>query len=130
MEGTPDMLRVTTREKKTVAAMVRIYCADHHGSRDAVCDACRELLGYSHQRLDRCPYGDGKPTCKECPVHCYKPDRRVEMQEMMRYAGPKMLLRHPWLAVAHLWQERFRKVPSRPARRRVASSVTPPERPA
>lgn len=104
--------RVIAREKKTVQAMVRIYCADHHGTA-GLCASCSELLEYSHQRLDRCPYGDEKPTCKECPVHCYKPDRRSEMRDVMRYAGPRMLWRHPWLAVVHLWQERTRRSPGR-----------------
>jgi hypothetical protein len=108
--------RVIAREKKTVQAMVRIYCADHHGG-GALCESCRGLLDYSHQRLDHCPYGEEKPTCKECPVHCYKPDRRAEMRDVMRYAGPRMLWRHPWLAVVHLWQERVRKSPGRPPRR-------------
>lgn len=112
--------RVIAREKKTVQAMVRIYCADHHGAGGGLCESCSGLLDYSHQRLDRCPYGDEKPTCKECPVHCYKPDRRAEMRDVMRYAGPRMLWRHPWLAVVHLWQERTRKSPGRPVRERPA----------
>jgi len=110
------------REKRTVRAMVEIYCAGHHGGRRGrPCDACRELLDYSHDRLDRCPYGDEKPSCKSCPVHCYRPDPRERMREVMRYAGPRMLWRHPWLALAHLWQERSRGTPGRPRRRRGGS---------
>lgn len=105
------------REKKTVSAMVAIYCAGHHGGAGGLCEECRQLLAYSHERLDRCPYGDGKPTCKECPVHCYRPQPRERMREVMRYAGPKMLLRHPWLALAHLWKEHVRKRPPLPRRR-------------
>ncbi len=106
-----------SREKKTVAAMVAIYCAGHHGTNGDPCDECRQLLTYSHERLDRCPYGDEKPTCKECPIHCYRPQPRELMREVMRYAGPKMLLRHPWLALAHLWKEHIKKTPPRPRRR-------------
>jgi hypothetical protein len=110
------------REKKTVAAMTRLYCADHRhdGRGDGLCASCRDLLTYSHERLDRCPYGDGKPTCKECPIHCYQPARREQMREVMREAGPKMLLRHPWLTMVHLWKDRFRKAPRRPPRRETA----------
>lgn len=109
---------VIDREKRTVQAMVAIYCADHHGQRPGgPCDACRELLDYSHDRLDRCPYGEEKPSCKACPIHCYKPDPRERMREVMRYAGPRMLWRHPWLALAHLWQERARRDPGKPKRR-------------
>ncbi len=117
--------RVLRREQKTVKAMVEIYCADHHQQPDGLCEACEDLLRYSHQRLEKCPFGADKPTCKACPVHCYRRDRRAEMQIVMRHAGPKMLWRHPWLAIAHLWQERFRKTPRRPARGAVAAPSAP-----
>ncbi len=98
--------------------MVGIYCADHHRVDAPPCAACRELLSYSRERLSRCPYGEAKPACKQCPVHCYLPARREAMREVMRYAGPKMLFRHPFLALTHLWRERTRGRPPRPARRR------------
>jgi hypothetical protein len=110
----PATPRAIAREQRTVRAMVEIYCAGHHGPSPDLCPPCRELLDYSLQRLDHCPYGDAKPACKECPVHCYQPARRAAMRNVMRYAGPKMLRRHPWLAVAHLWKERVRGTPPRP----------------
>jgi hypothetical protein len=102
------------REKKTVEAMVRLYCAEHvHDPAAAgLCETCNRLLAYSHQRLDRCPYGDDKPSCKVCPTHCYRPAERESMRQVMREAGPRMLWRHPWLAIAHLWRERFKKAPA------------------
>ena len=33
--------------------------------------------------------------------------------EVMRFAGPRMMLRHPWLSIVHLWKERFHKTPRR-----------------
>lgn len=83
--------------------MVCIYCNDHHpdaGSRP--CESCTEFLAYAERRLQKCPYGEDKPTCANCPVHCYKTKERALAREIMRYAGPKMLLRHPRLAIAHL----------------------------
>jgi hypothetical protein len=53
-------------------------------------------------RLDRCPYFPNKPTCANCPTHCYKPDMREQVRAVMRYAGPRMLIKHPILAVFHL----------------------------
>ncbi len=106
-------MRAIEREKKTVAAMVRLYCAERHGRRDSDCESCQALLAYSHQRLVRCPYGDAKPACSECPTHCYQPARRQAMREVMRTAGPRMLWRHPWLALVHLWKEHTRKAPPR-----------------
>jgi hypothetical protein len=103
--------RTIATEKKTVAAMVRIYCAEHHAGADPLCAHCAALQRYSHARLDACPYGAGKPTCRECPIHCYRPAEKEAMREVMRFAGPRMMLQHPWLALVHLWKERFRKVP-------------------
>ena len=94
------------REKRTVEAMVLLYCADHHEPAGRLCPECRDLLAYSHARLDGCRYGEQKPTCKACPTHCYRRDRREAMQVVMRYAGPRMILRHPWLALVHMWKER------------------------
>jgi hypothetical protein len=105
-------------EKTTVSVMVRIYCADHHGGADSRCPTCAALERYAHARLDACPYGADKPTCKACPIHCYKPAEREAMREVMRFAGPRMMWRHPWLSVVHLWKERFRQAPrTRKARR-------------
>ena len=91
------------REKKTALAMIRLYCRDHHGSRGgAFCPECRSLRDYAFCRLDRCPFGNDKPTCAKCPIHCYKPIMRERIRAVMRYAGPRMLFRHPVLALLHL----------------------------
>ena len=98
------------REKLTMNKMVGIYCAaQHDGDREDLCTSCREFLRYAELRLQKCPYGDRKPTCSNCPVHCYKPAQRAQAREIMRYAGPRMLLRHPLLAIAHQL-DGFRKV--------------------
>ena len=90
------------REKQTVAAMVAIYCRQQHGRREGLCPACSELLDYAHLRLERCPFQAEKPTCAKCPVHCYRPGMRERVRAVMRYAGPRMLLYHPILAIRHL----------------------------
>jgi hypothetical protein len=102
------------RERKTVRAMIEMYCADHHGG-DELCRECAELADYADRRLDLCPYGPDKPTCTSCPIHCYRPEPRERMREVMRYAGPRMFRKHPYLAVMHLIAER-RPVPPLPGR--------------
>ncbi|MDD4270280.1 MAG: nitrous oxide-stimulated promoter family protein [Pirellulaceae bacterium] len=99
------------REKRTVQAMVRLYCRDHHGSGGTPCAECSELLDYATCRLDRCPFGPQKTTCANCPIHCYKPQMRQRVKEVMQYAGPRMLLRHPVLAVRHLLDNRRKPAP-------------------
>ncbi len=90
------------RERLTMSKMIGIYCSAHHDSSgDILCAACREFQNYTELRLQKCPYGEDKPTCANCPVHCYKPARRAQARDIMQYAGPKMLFRHPLLAIAH-----------------------------
>jgi len=98
------------RESATVTAMVRIYCRDQHKLSIDDCESCDELHRYAQERLDRCPFGEGKTTCKNCPVHCYKPSMKEEVRQVMRYAGPRMILRHPILTIYHFIDER-RKEP-------------------
>lgn len=89
------------REFKTVGLMIDLYCRGHHGSKDNLCSDCKELLNYVRQRLEKCPFKDNKPKCSKCTVHCYKPDMRKKIKAVMRYAGPRMLYRHPVLAGKH-----------------------------
>lgn len=103
------------REEKTVAAMVRLYCHDQHGTKEGLCADCSALLDYARTRLAHCPYQERKSTCAKCPIHCYKPAMREQMRAVMRYAGPRMLSRHPLLAVLHLI-DGLKKAPPAPKR--------------
>lgn len=98
-------------EFKTVKAMVEVYCHDHHGTKRDLCSECHELLEYAEVRLDRCPYGENKPTCNKCPIHCYKPEPKEQMRLVMRYSGPRMLLKHPsWrFVICFMKSEWYRK---------------------
>lgn len=106
------------RELKTIAVMLDMYCrAHHHPLRQGLCDECSALLDYAGRRLQRCVFGDAKPTCNHCVVHCYSADLRERMRLVMRWAGPRMLLRHPVLGLMHLHDGR-RPVPRLPEKPR------------
>ena len=94
------------REKRTIRAMIGIYCRTHHATGGDLCDSCEELLGYAVRRLERCPFGADKTTCAHCPIHCYKPAMRERVKVVMRYSGPRMLLKHPLLALRHMLDSR------------------------
>ena len=126
------------REKKTVEVMIRMYCAKHHPSsprpggaappacrqgrdfttkfaglhsRDkTLCADCAALLDYARMRVQKCPFKQDKPTCAACTVHCYTPSMRAKIVAVMRYSGPRMLLKHPLLAMAHLKNGRKRNL--------------------
>ncbi|MDF7801469.1 nitrous oxide-stimulated promoter family protein [Pontiellaceae bacterium B1224] len=89
-------------EFRTIEIMIRLYCRKRHGSRKALCADCARLLAYAAERIEKCPFGADKPVCNQCTVHCYKPEMRERVKEVMRYSGPRMLLRHPVLAIRHL----------------------------
>ncbi len=114
--GTLRERRRLARERRTIAAMIRLYCRDHHAAAPGLCGSCAALDAYAGARLDPCVYGPAKPTCANCPIHCYRRDMREAIREVMRWAGPRMLARHPVLAIAHLVAGR-RRAPERPARR-------------
>jgi hypothetical protein len=103
-----------SREKKTVQAMIRIYCGGQHGMQGRLCRDCKDLLQYARERLEKCPFQEGKPTCADCAVHCYRRSMREEIRAVMTYAGPRMPYRHPILAVRHL-TEGLRKHPTESA---------------
>jgi hypothetical protein len=91
------------RELRTMEAMLRLYCRGHGHSRGSpLCAACSGLLEYAKRRLERCLFGDSKPTCTNCLVHCYSADMREQVRTVMKWAGPRMVWRHPVLALFHL----------------------------
>jgi hypothetical protein len=98
-------------EVKTLTAMLRIYCRGRHGGGRELCGECRELQVYAEGKLEKCRFGDRKPKCSQCPVHCYKPAMRERIREVMQYAGPRMMTRHPVLAVRHIAQGVLRRPP-------------------
>jgi hypothetical protein len=104
--------------------MVRMYCRDHHaGGTEAgaahasgaagLCPSCSALLDYSLARVAECRFGGEKPPCGRCSVHCFRPLMREQIRTVMRYSGPRMIRRHPCLAIKHLLDRR-RPVPAVP----------------
>lgn len=105
------------RELKIIQTMVGLYCrGNRHEIGAPLCTDCAALLAYATRRLERCVFGDAKPTCANCVVHCYGAGMRERIRVVMRWAGPRMMVRHPIMAIAHLIDER-RPVPMLPAKK-------------
>jgi len=96
------MLNRLERERTTLQMMLKLYCKDHHHSANVLCPECQRLSDYSLTRLSNCKFGEGKPTCSKCTVHCYKPVMRKRIIRIMCYSGPRMLFVHPMIAIRHL----------------------------
>ncbi|WHY87497.1 nitrous oxide-stimulated promoter family protein [Neobacillus novalis] len=89
------------KEKEIVNKMIGLYCRKkHHG--EELCEECQNLKDYAFLRLSHCRFGEEKSACSNCKVHCYKPNYRQQMKNVMRHAGPWMLLYHPVYSVKHL----------------------------
>lgn len=89
-------------ERQTVEKMISIYCRDKHKTKKGLCQSCQELSSYASLRLDKCTFGEDKPTCERCSIHCYKPEMKIKVRDVMKYAGPRMIIYHPILAIKHL----------------------------
>lgn len=92
------------REKVTVRHMIELWCKHAHGA-EGLCDECRELCDYALSRLEHCRFGEDKTKCHKCSVHCYKPEMRERIREVMRYSGPRMLFHHPVEAIIFLMKK-------------------------
>ncbi|THB71272.1 MAG: nitrous oxide-stimulated promoter family protein [Desulfobulbaceae bacterium] len=98
-----------SRDKHTIEAMINIYCRNHHHG-ESLCEECQKLQKYAHARLAGCPFNEQKPTCNNCPIHCYNKNMRAHIKDVMKYAGPRMFFYHPILAFKH-FLDGFNKPP-------------------
>lgn len=96
-----ELTKKRQREKETVSLMIAIYCRKKHGSR-TLCPDCAALDDYARTRSDKCPFMETKTFCSHCKVHCYKPEMREKIREVMRFSGPRMIFYHPIMAVRHV----------------------------
>ena len=94
------------REKRMVSQMIALYCCKKHHTRGDLCPQCAALDAYAKMRADKCPFMETKTFCSNCRIHCYKPDKRAKIREVMRFAGPRMILHHPVAAIRHVVETR------------------------
>ncbi len=97
------------QEYKTIETMIRMYCKNIHNCEENLCQECSDLLKYAEERLNNCTFGENKPTCDTCTIHCYKPEMREKIREIMRYAGPRMIYTHPIMGFRHLFKKMKKK---------------------
>lgn len=76
-----------TDQKQTLRQFIEVYCWKKHNSKKGeLCPDCSDLWEYAQSRLAKCPYNP-KPKCKDCVTHCYKPEYRQKIKEVMRFSG-------------------------------------------
>ena len=97
-----DVEKKRQKEKEVVSLMIRLFCRKKHGTRGELCSECAALAEYACKRSDHCPFIENKTFCSNCRVHCYKPEMREKIREVMRFSGPRMIFYHPVMAVRHI----------------------------
>ncbi|ACS85835.1 nitrous oxide-stimulated promoter family protein [Musicola paradisiaca] len=108
---TPSGKRIQ-REIQTITHMVALY-EKAFPPPEYSPEQYTQLLAYAVKRLEKCYYGENKPACKHCPIHCYQPAKREAIKAVMRWSGPRMLIHHPILAIRHLIDD-HKPVPPKP----------------
>lgn len=105
-----DIQTKREREKQLVSQMIMLYCHGKHGMRkDTLCPECAALKEYAIQRSEHCPFMQTKTFCSNCKVHCYQPEMRKKIKEVMRFSGPRMIFHHPVAAFRHVIETRREK---------------------
>lgn len=107
------MEELTARQRedlKILARFIELFCHARHDRNAAgavavpellqvggrpeatICTACAELLEHGIKKRALCPL-EPKPTCKRCHVHCYSPEYRQKIREIMAFSGRRMIMR-------------------------------------
>ena len=82
--------------------MIACYCKKTHSPEKNLCCDCEKLIEYAWLKLDQCPYGENKPACSKCKIHCYNTPMRKKIKDIMRYSGPRMIYLYPAAYIKHL----------------------------
>lgn len=111
--------RKVAREFKVFRLMVEMYCRSHHKG-DVPCPACQAVLAEMACRLRDCPSGADKQACEDCKNQCRGPSVQFQTREIMRWAAPRMAVRHPIEAIRHAWHAMRNSAAARKGGKRAA----------
>ena len=94
-----------TKDIKVIAKFTEVWClGQHHSGQQPVivypgmkpftlCPDCAAFLQYAVKKRLCCPLETEKPTCRRCRIHCYAPQQRALVKQVMAWSGRKMILR-------------------------------------
>lgn len=89
------------KEQEIVEKMIRIYCRKKHKSIELY-EECQKLSDYTKQRTQHCPFIEVKTFCASCKVHCYKPQMRDKIKEVMKFSGKYLIFYYPKEVFLHI----------------------------
>ena len=101
----PEQVNNVPKEKENIRKTFGVYCkANHNTDGDKLCPKCTALLTTVFTKINRCPYGIGKPICEKCETPCFGEVSTNKFREVMSSSQKKMLLSHPIMTVKHKLQ--------------------------
>ena len=90
------------KDVETIRIMTEIFCHAHHDTKEGMCPECEDFYLYAVKRLACCPFGEKKPVCGSCKIHCFGKGYKEKAKEIMAFSGPRLILKHPYLSFRHL----------------------------
>ncbi|MCR5833381.1 MAG: nitrous oxide-stimulated promoter family protein [Selenomonadaceae bacterium] len=98
----PELKNNVPNEKEHIRKTFGKYCNANHGTTDGkLCGKCTAVLSTVLIKINRCPYGIGKPICEECETQCFGERFTKDFLEIMKGGQKKMLLSHPLMTIKH-----------------------------
>ena len=98
----PELKNNIPKEKENIRKTFSAYCNANHSTKDGkLCAKCTATLTSALLKINRCPYGIGKPICDRCETPCFGEKTTNEFLEIMKSGQKKMMLSHPIMAVKH-----------------------------
>jgi hypothetical protein len=110
VSGIRPTSRKLRKDLRTLALFIDLYCrrrhrnaarapvwlrtvdvAAVHGRPLELCPECAKLAAHAFAKRMQCPL-EPKPACKHCPQHCYAPQYRAQIRDVMRYSGRRLVL--------------------------------------
>ena len=89
------------KDVETIRIMTEIFCHAHHDTKEGMCPECEDFYLYAVKRLACCPFGEKKPVCGSCKIHCFGKGYKEKAKEIMAFSGPRLILKHPYLSFRH-----------------------------
>ncbi|SJZ35145.1 Nitrous oxide-stimulated promoter [Trichlorobacter thiogenes] len=93
------------KDIKIIAKFTEVWCVgqQHSGQQPVaaypelqpltLCPDCAAFLDYAVKKRLNCPLEAEKPTCRRCRIHCYAPQQRALVKQIMAWSGRKMIMR-------------------------------------
>jgi hypothetical protein len=108
--------RQQAKDMSIVGRFTEVWCSGHHhsnrqtflvpGSQQTLqlCPECTAFMEYVVKKRLICPLEAEKPSCKHCRIHCYAPQQRAQVKQIMAWSGRRMILRG---RLDYLWHYLF-----------------------